>query len=106
MSPSAPRNGVATRVPPLSERALPTDETFTSIVWPGWAKAGSCAVTITAATFLGCSCAAAPPRHFLDAQGLGRPDGAGGQQGQQRPQPVCAAGGKKQGFRQGFHGNH
>ena len=51
---AAPRSGVVTRVPPLSDLALPTEETTTSMVWPGWAKAGSCAVTSTAATFLGC----------------------------------------------------
>jgi hypothetical protein len=50
----APRSGVAISVPPLSDLALPMEDTFTS-TWPGCAKAGSCAVTITAATFLSCN---------------------------------------------------
>jgi hypothetical protein len=47
---------VAIRVPPRRLLALPSDETLTSITCPGWAKAGSVAVTITAATFFGCIC--------------------------------------------------
>ena len=33
---------------------MPIDDTVMSMVWPGWAKAGSDAVTITAATFFSC----------------------------------------------------
>ncbi len=45
---------MAIRVPPRRLFALPIDDTLTSMVWPGCAKAGSCAVTITAATFFNC----------------------------------------------------
>ena len=41
-------------MPPRRLFALPSDDTLTSITWPGCANAGSCAVTITAATFLIC----------------------------------------------------
>jgi len=43
------------RVPPRRLFALPIEETVMSMVWPGWAKAGSEVVTITAATFFSCS---------------------------------------------------
>jgi hypothetical protein len=33
---------------------LPIEDTVTSMVWPGLAKAGRSAVTVTAATFLSC----------------------------------------------------
>ena len=41
-------------VPPRRLFALPSDETFTSMAWPGCANGGNCAVTITAAMFLSC----------------------------------------------------
>ncbi|MNT61976.1 hypothetical protein D3C71_1445520 [compost metagenome] len=47
-------------VPPLSDLALPMEDTLMSIICPGWAKAGNCAVTITAATFLSCNWFAVP----------------------------------------------
>ena len=43
-----------TRVPPRRLLALPIEDTVTSIAWPGRAKAGRLAVTMTAATFLSC----------------------------------------------------
>jgi len=46
---------VAISVPPRRLRALPSDDTVTSSVWPGWANGGSDAVTITAATLRDCS---------------------------------------------------
>ena len=59
MRPSAPFRGVAISVPPRRLLALPSDETLTSMVWPGWAKAGNWAVTITAATLRNCMLAPA-----------------------------------------------
>jgi hypothetical protein len=47
-------SGVAISVPPRRLFALASDETLTSIVWPGCANAGSCAVTITVARFFSC----------------------------------------------------
>ena len=41
-------------MPPRRLLALASDDTLTSMVWPGCANAGSCAVTITAATFFSC----------------------------------------------------
>ena len=52
--PSAPLSGVSRRVPPRRDFALPMDDTVTSSDCPGWAKGGSIAVTITAATFFNC----------------------------------------------------
>jgi hypothetical protein len=54
MRPSAPFSGVAIRVPPRRLLALPSDETLTSMACPGCAKAGSWAVTMTAATLRNC----------------------------------------------------
>jgi len=52
--PSAPFNGVNSRVPPRKLLALPMEDTVTSIGCPGRAKAGKLAVTMTAATFFNC----------------------------------------------------
>ena len=52
--PSAPLSGAINRAPPRSEVALPSDETVTSICWPGLAKGGSSAWIATAATFFSC----------------------------------------------------
>ena len=42
-------------MPPFRLFALPSEETVTSRLWPGRAKAGRLAVTSTAATFFSCS---------------------------------------------------
>ena len=44
-------NGVNNNVPPRKLFAFPMEDTVISSAWPGRAKAGSIAVTITAATF-------------------------------------------------------
>jgi hypothetical protein len=49
--PLAPRKGVMTRLPPRRLFALPIEDTVTSMVWPGLAKGGRLACTVTAATF-------------------------------------------------------
>ncbi len=51
MTPSAPDRGVIIRIPPESDVAFPSDDTVTSIREPSLVKAGSSAVTITAAAF-------------------------------------------------------
>src|SRR5207342_1568802 len=52
--PSAPRSGAISNAPPRREPALPIDDTVTSMVWPGLAKAGNSAWIATAATFFSC----------------------------------------------------
>ena len=52
--PSTPRSGVISRLPPRRLRALPMDDTVTSIACPGLANGGNCACTATAATFFNC----------------------------------------------------
>jgi hypothetical protein len=51
-SPSAPRSGAISSVPPRRLPALPIDATVTSIVCPGLENGGNSALTVTAATFL------------------------------------------------------
>jgi len=56
--PTSARSGVTKRTPPLSERASPSEATETSNRPPARRKGETSAVTITAATFRGCSTSA------------------------------------------------